>query len=127
MKVKYIRFFKPGFIFAEESTVKWEGRPMTPPAGCYGYDVMEREEVTAPDSDEVLKGQMRKLHGFLFGEELTQEQVAKRFPNEDILLSNMRNNGYKTVCRTCTENFVTIPLDSIVLPASKAKDEVWFA
>lgn len=105
----YVEFFYPGSFMSESSAKEVSDRNATVteiPQGAYGYRHFSREEVT--QDGELLLGKAKDHSPMTyFGEVLTLEQVQALKPakNYDILISNMKCNGWDRVVRTVRGNF----------------------
>ena len=100
---KYVTFFFPS-VFVDDEEDKEVGHrdpnKLKIPAGCHAFRFYERKVVTV--DGETLKGPCKNYTGLYYinGDIFTIEQVRSQFPNEKILIDNMRGNGWDKVIRT---------------------------
>lgn len=116
MNVTYIEYFYVGSFFSESSTavVENRNRPENIPGNAFAYRFFDREEMVV--DGEKLMGSPKNYSGTTyFGEEMTLDDVIKNVPNSEILQSNMRSNGYKTVVKTRRGNFQPVQQGDTVL------------
>lgn len=121
MKKHFVRFYSPG-SFTSETTEKeidsWDierakelarGIKERHGATPYGFQFFTRER-----SDADLDSQVSKTSNmyFLGGRILyLSEIMQKNDPNDTILISNMKNNGYDRVIENTNSWKITLPLD----------------
>jgi hypothetical protein len=105
MEKYYAKFFYPGAIVSETSTIEItkeqfeKPETITIPKGAHGFRVMKREETTV--NGELLKGAMKNESVWYYvGEKLSKEDVAKGYGVDSTLYRNMSNNGYDHVVKT---------------------------
>lgn len=101
MTKTYIEWIYPGILFSETSSseVKTRSKNRKFAKGAYGFRFFDREEVE--QNGEILKGEPKnysKIH--IKGTAYTAEEAEKAFPDERILLSNIRINKMKGVIAT---------------------------
>jgi hypothetical protein len=66
------------------------------PKGSIGFRFYDRTEVQ--DKDEILTGNEKNVSGWYYkGQRYTLAEVQKMFPDKDILIANMKSNGYGVV------------------------------
>lgn len=114
----YVEYLIPGSFFAESETKKVSSRDISKlkvPDYAFGFQFFD---ITSTQVDgEKLEGRPKNFSKrYLLAEEvLDQEGVKKKIPDNDVLLSNMRNNGYKHVVKTRRGNIQPADKDTIVL------------
>lgn len=103
----YVEFYYPGIIVADTSVCSIESRDqkIDMPKGAYGYRFFDREEIETSEG-ETLRGDRKSISALhVFGKKLNLEE-AKQLPRSEILVSNMRANGWKYVVKTDLGNII---------------------
>lgn len=116
----YVTFLYPGLLFPNESSIKINSRDdkFEIPKECFAYYFRDREEVE--QDGELLTGDWKNVSGrFYFGEIFDEEMVKALVPDNKILLSNMRGNGWKELVKTRRGNFQPILENDKVIADSK--------
>lgn len=129
MKAHFVRFYSPGTLFAEQTMQEipsWDvnlAREMMKSiverhgANPYSFQFITKSRADDElDSRETARSPMYYVGGKI---ETLEEIVARNDPKEEILISNMKNNGYARVWRTTSGWQWTQPLhdDDVVLAA----------
>lgn len=99
--VTFIRFFYPGSFVSETSVRQVESReaPTEIPKGAFGWNFYDKTLIV--ENGEELWGKEKNTSGKTYiGEVYDIARVKAEMPNERILISNMENNGYKSVVVT---------------------------
>ena len=96
-------------MFVSESEVKEISKRKVDkielPQGSYGFKFYDMEVVNK--DSEILQGKRKNISNIYYkGEVYILEDVRRSFPNEDILISNMKCNGWGKVIKTCCGNFL---------------------
>lgn len=103
----YVEFLYPGALFSEtsvEEVAERDPRKVQAPRECFGYKFFDRLEVRV--GDETLIGESKNHSGtFYFGRVMTLEDVKREMPEADILIRNMKGNGYDRIVKTRRGNF----------------------
>lgn len=113
----YVEFVYPGIIVSESSSREIESReaPVEMPAGAFGYRFFDRVEQDA--GEETLYGKPKNRSAWHYqGEIWTVDRVKAELPNERILISNMRGNGYDRVVKTRSGQFIPLEPEDQVQP-----------
>lgn len=126
MKQNYVNFHFPGTFFAESSSRKVESfNPQEVlrdlPKNCFMFQFFWREEVKAPDSDEILFGSNHWDNKKYYpgGKIVPLSEMRKQYgnnPDFKILLSNIECNskiGCGLLCRT--GNWQCADMDSVIV------------
>lgn len=107
MLKKYVEFQFPGSFFAE-SSIKPYKKGMKVPQGAFGYLLFSQAEAKGHGETLVGKPVYEKARYFAKGSEvITAKEAPRKLKGEkyEILLSNIKNNGYAAVVRTNRGNF----------------------
>lgn len=102
----YVEFYYPGSFLPETDVKEIKNREtkITLPKGSYGYQFFDIEEVV--EKGELLKGQPKNHSGMYYkGKLYSYKEAQKEFADKKILLSNMKNNGWKWIVCTVAGNF----------------------
>ncbi len=104
----YITFLYQGSFLREESSQEINHREpnqISIPDNSFGYYFWDRTETVV--DGETLKGKAQNQSGTYYpgGSVWTAKEVEKSFPSENILITNMKSNGYDAV-RTRQSNWV---------------------
>ena len=103
----YIEYYDPGILMAESSTKEIVERRYLHvfPQNCYAYRLFDIEVVEGEYGD--LVSSRLNLSGFYYngGQIYTPDEVEKAFPEEKILISNIRGNRFKHAIRTSIGNW----------------------
>lgn len=116
----FVTFFSPGTFFAETNEVEvdsWDVQAAVAKAKTinqrynakpYGFQFKTVELVNNGWDKKVTK--TSNMY-FLGGQVLTLEQIkAKNDPKDEILISNMENNGYDRVIENSNSYKITLPI-----------------
>ncbi len=118
----FVEYFYPGILVNESSSQEVEARDAQKcareiPKGAFMfrfYDVFYMEDA---ETEEVLN--RKRLNEskayYVDGVALDKEGVKKEIPNNEILLSNMRANGWDKVIKTRTGNIQPLNDDCIII------------
>jgi hypothetical protein len=115
----YITFYFPGVFVSNETVREVSDRDaqITAPPGAYGYRVHSRTELR--QDGETLVGAPRDFGPMTyFGEVLTVAEVEALPGDHEVLLSNMRCNGWDRVVRTVRGTFQALSEGDVVLSAT---------
>lgn len=118
MTKTYMEIFYPGSFFSETSEKLVTSRkvPTKCPKGAFGVRFFDREEMKK--GGEVLFGKNKNYSAkYYWGTTYTPAQIKKEFPDQDILYSNVKNNGYKKAVRTVMGNWQPVEDKDVVIPA----------
>ena len=115
----YVEFYYPGSLFAETSTKEVARRDpalVKLPKGAYGFRFFDRTEIE--EGGETLMGERKNFSRFTYyGEEWPLERIERELPNERILISNIKGNGYKAAVKTIRGNWMWLEKGDRVLAA----------
>lgn len=107
----YVEYIYPGIIVSETSTKEVLSRnpkSVLIPDSAYGFRFIDREEVEL--NGEKLKGDNKNISRWYYrGRQMTLEDVKREKPEEEILISNMERNDWKSIVWTKFNQ--AIPLD----------------
>lgn len=117
----FIEYYFPGSVVTNKSSVSTDTRELGKidlPANAFGLRFYDAAQVDGNRSNT------SKL--YLLAEEiLDQEGVSQKIPDNDILLSNMRINGYKYIactrrgsCHFVDENTIVVNADKEIVHGS---------
>lgn len=115
----YITWFTPGSFVSNELTQPVDTRTLPKaasiPKNAFAFRFFDRVETTADDG-ELLSGPVKNISGMhYFGKSMTYDEVAALPGDMQILLSNMRVNGYERVVRTDLGNFQPLNPGDVVM------------
>ncbi len=114
----YVEYFYPGIMVSETSVKEIPERingNIGFPERCFGYRFYDVEVIQLPN--EELRGKRKNISGMYYcGVEYSAEQIKINFPNERILLSNIRCNSYVRLVKTCMGNWQPLDDDDVVFP-----------
>lgn len=105
----YVEFLYPGLIVSESEEREVPSRDYKDlkkiPKNCFGFRFFDRVENTV--DDEILYGQNKNYSKMYYpkANKYSLSEVKEQFPDHNILISNMKNNGWKYVVRTRHGNF----------------------
>ena len=119
MKKHFVEFLSPGTFVSESTTTEIDSWDVEA-AVKMSKDITERHNakpygfrfITRERGEKDLDSKVTKTSGiyFLGGEIETIEEIEKRNdPKEEILRSNMRNNGYNRVIVNTNSYKITLP------------------
>lgn len=113
----YVEFAYPGLFVSETESRKVKSRttPSNIPKDSFAYRFYCVEEKQS--GERTLRSDRFNISGWHYvgGEVLTPEEVAKKYPNEGILLSNIRNNDIKRIVRTRMGTFNELYKEDVVV------------
>lgn len=121
MEKHFVEFFSPGTFVSESTCVPVDSWDVDK-AIALSREIKERHNsrpygftfITKSRNDDELDSKVSKKSNFYFlgGKVETYEDVCKRNdPDEEILRSNMRINGFKRVITNTNSWKITLPLD----------------
>jgi len=88
----YAELVFPGIIVSEREEIQVDSRDSQPE-----YRFLDKETAVTNSGNE-LKGEPENYSGWIyFGNEYTLEDILNRFPEETILISNMKANNMERV------------------------------
>ena len=104
----YVEYFYLGILFPRIEVKEILERRVDSidlPNGAYGFRFFDREVINK--NGETLIGKMKNIsERYYKGEIYTLQDVKNKFHTEDILISNMKCNGWGKVIKTCCGNFL---------------------
>lgn len=113
MAKHYVRFFYPGALFIEYENKEIQGRSIElnkVPKNVYGYFLYD---IIEPKNK---KPYVRKRSPMVyFGKPYTLEEIENLFPDLNILIHNIKNNGYKGAVKCRTGNWQPLNKGDIVI------------
>lgn len=115
---QYVTFLIPGSFFPNEQTEEIFSRNqvLDIPDNCFAYQFFDREEVE--QDGELLVGNKKNVSGrFYLGKTMTAQEIEAEGGHNQILLANMKINGWDKVVKTRMGNYQPIEKDDVVLPA----------
>jgi hypothetical protein len=99
----YVEFIYPGIMLSESKNkeiVNRNPKEISIPEGSFGFRFTDREEVELADG-EILTGKLKNNSGWYYqGKKMSLEDVKREMPNEEILIDNMKCNGFKYIVWT---------------------------
>lgn len=99
----YVEFIYPGIVTSESNNKEVTNRnpgEITILKGSFGFRFADREEVELTDG-EILKGKLKNKSGWYYqGKKMSLENVKREMPNKEILIDNMKYNGFKHIVWT---------------------------
>lgn len=124
MNKTYVEFLLPGSFFPEAITREVADRspPQDIPRNTFGYSFFSRT-VMQQDGETLIGPVRERSPTTYFGEVMAVEQVEALPGDHEILLSNMRINGWSRVVRTTLGNFRPLEKGDSVIAASQAAEE----
>lgn len=118
-------YWYPGSFFSEDKTRELPAATLVaalaaqPDDGWFAVSVQRTpmKVFRSEDGEErvMSTGQAIKVGKWYIGEEFTAEQVEAMPGDHEILVSNMRANGWRTVCRTRRGNWQPVETGDVVL------------
>ncbi len=118
----YVEYLYPGLLMCETSETEVKDRKpenvKDPGNGTFAFRFFDIEE-SKSDSGEILKGRRKNWSGTYYfgGTVYTAEEAEKAFPNESILLSNIKRNNTKRVIKTRLGNIQEFrDIDTLISP-----------
>ena len=101
-KIYLVEYLYHGLLFSDSERKKIKDpdpHKIKKNGNAYGFNLLEQEIVT--DGDNTYESKAKYLDGqyFFEGTVYTADEVAKLFPKEEILISNMRGNKIDKVIR----------------------------
>ena len=123
----FVKFQYPGVIVAEEG-VPWEVsnrniEDVEIPEGATAFRFFDRSEVVV--GEQLFKGEVENESGwFYIGQEFAEKDIEAINTNGtyNIMLDNMRSNGYKTVAKTSAGNWFPVWDRDQVIGSTIAKE-----
>lgn len=103
----YVEYLYPGAIVTERIVKEVEERSddvVDPPENCFGYAFFDKTE-TEVDKEKLTSGEKNRSGTRFFGQVYTLKEVKEKFPEKDILISNIESNNYEKVVQTRCGNF----------------------
>jgi hypothetical protein len=99
----YVEYFYPGAFFSESDDKKIEERnpeKVRKPKNAYGFRLYSRMECWK--EGRLLQGPVENCSGMYYFDAsvFTAKEAEKQFPNESILLDNLRNNKMSHIVKT---------------------------
>ncbi len=117
--IKYVEFAFHGVVFLDhkaEEVNTHDPNEIRIPDDAIGYRFYDVEEIY-DESGYITAGIVHNSTPYTYiGTEYTAEEIEKCFPDQDILIRNVRNNHIKRVCRTRLGGFVPLKDDEKVIP-----------
>lgn len=120
MKKHFVHFLSPGTFFHEETSKEIESWNVSK-AKALADDIVERYNskpfafyfTTRSRKNRDLDSKEIKRSGryYLGGRVLTLEEVKRLMPNENVLISNMENNGWGRIVINTNSWKITQPLE----------------
>lgn len=98
----FVEFLYPNILTSDTSIVEVSDRKIecvTMPEGSFGFRFVDQEQAIV--NGEVLKGAFKDYSGWFYkGRRLSLDDVKKEMPDSNILISNMKCNGWAYVVKT---------------------------
>lgn len=106
----YVEFLYPGIIVSENSSEEinhTDALKISMPEHAFAFRFYEREE--RQYRGETLVGKAKNhTPWFMEGEELSLDEVKSRYPNERVLITNLKRIQPARVCRTKFGQFIPL-------------------
>ena len=121
----YVEFVYPGVIVNETSVKEVESRDTSEvkvPDGAFGFrffDVLIAKVECAGKTVELRSDRLNQSPMHYYGGRIfSREEVARKVPDNRILLSNMEGNGWDRVIKTRTGNFQPFEESDVFIEAT---------
>lgn len=114
----YMRAYYPSVIVSETIDTKVGSRhpPTSPPRGAYAVRFYER--IHAVEKGEELESKsLNWSPTYVWGEAFTLAEIEAQFPDERVLIDNVRINGYVGAIRTAIGSWQLWDKSTVVVAA----------